>query len=389
MFFDKILDFFRIDREDEETYFPNYHKISDSMTSASNNQQDESGSSDIIYEIFDYWRNHNYSSAAYAYHREASYREKQDYALIDILSCFSKGARNLDHFSPNMLHNLGITNWNAYVRQLISKGYIEQANAFETLTATYTVQDLKTIAESIGVTKTGKKAELTQRIINALSPSDIDQILDTDPLYVLSEKGIAHLEGNEDYMILHKYLYLISLAEFNDNRIPNGGRYRRNFYDTMFQVLSNRKFFYECNGNFSDAGLTALHIGNLMLEEYKKTTHAVPLSVILTNYVEYLYLSSCFCFHANSALSYGICSNNYIGYSLPILTKGTELLSDQEPYISYDMIWLNKPPSFLTHEEFKLYIHELLTSPMFDSRKWNLKLQNRVREFDDFIKEQF
>ena len=23
---------------------------------------------------------------------------------------------------------------------------------------------------------------------------------------VLSEKGIAHLEGNEDYMLLHKYL---------------------------------------------------------------------------------------------------------------------------------------------------------------------------------------
>lgn len=388
MFFDKILDFFRIDREDDETYFSNYHKISDSMALASNSSQEESGSSDIIYEIFDYWRHHEYSFDNYTYSREASYSEREEYALIHILSCFSKGARNIDNFSPIQLHNLGITNWNAYIRQLLSKGYIKQANILETLYANYTVRELKTIAESVGVIKSGKKSELTQRIVNALSTSDIYRILDDTPLYILSEKGVARLEGNEDYVLLHKYLYLVSLAEFNDNRIPNGGRHRRNFYDTMFQILSNRKFFYECNYNFQSAGLTALHIGNLMLEELKKTYHNVPLDVILNNYVEYLYVFSCFCFMAYTSLE-GVFSHSYNGVSMPNLTKQLELLSDQEPYINYDMIWLNKPPSFLTHEEFKIYIHELLTSPMFDSHKWNLKLQNRVREFDDFVKEQF
>ena len=124
-----------------------------------------------------------------------------------------------------------------------------------------------------------------------------------------------------------------------------------------------------------------------MIEEYKKTTHDVPLSVTLTNYVEHIYAYSCYCFHANCALKYGIFPSTYTGYNLPYLTKESELLSNQEPYINYDMLFMNKPPSFFTQSEFNQYIHEMLVSPMFDKQKWDHIIQNRVKEFDCLIKE--
>ena len=386
MFFDKILDFFKIDREDDKTYFSSYHKASENLVPPSNNLHECDDPHDHIYEIFDYWRCHSYSREPYIYSREASHAEKQEYALIDILSCFSKGARNLDNFSLIRLHNLGITNWKSYTQRLISNGYIVQADIIDTLIASYNLKELKTIAESVGVKKTGTKSELSQRIASVLSSSDVNRILNESPLYIISEKGNSLIEGNEDYVLLHKYLHFVSLAEFNDNRIPNGGRYRRNFYDTMFQILSNRKFFYEINGNFEDAGLTALHLGNLMIEEYKKTTHNVPLSVILANYIEHIYVYSCYCFEANCSLKDGIFSNTYTGYTLPYLTKESELLSNQEPYINYDMLFMNKPPSFFTQSEFKQCIHEMLTSPMFDKQKWDYKLQTRIEEFENAVK---
>lgn len=386
MFFDKILDFFKIDREDDKTYFSSYHKASENLVPPSNNLHECDDPHDHIYEIFDYWRCHSYSREPYIYSREASRAEKQEYALIDILSCFSKGARNLDNFSLIRLNNLGITNWKSYTQRLIFNGYIVQAGIVDTLIASYNVKELKTIAESVGVKKTGTKLELSQRIANAFPPSDANRILNESQLYIISEKGNSRIEGNEDYVLLHKYLHLVSLAEFNDNRIPSGGRYRRNFYDTMFQILSNRKFFYEFSGNFQDAGLTALHLGHLMLEEHKRTTHNVPLDVVLANYAEYLYLCSCYCFHVNSALKYEIYPNAYTGYILPDLTKELASLTSQENYLDYNFLFANKPPSFFTQNEFRQYIHEKLTSPMFDFQKWNHKIQNRVKEFDNIAK---
>lgn len=386
MFFDKILDFFKIDCEDDKAYFSSYHKASETLVPPSINLHECDAPHDHIYEIFDYWRCHSYSRQPYVYSREASHTEKQEYALIDILSCFSKGARNLDNFSLIRLHNLGITNWKSYTQRLIFNRYIVQAGIVDTLIASYNVKELKTIAESVGVKKTGTKSELSQRIASVLSSSDVNRILNESPLYIISEKGNSRIEGNEDYVLLPKYLHLVSLAEFNDNRIPNGGRYRRNFYDTMFQILSNRKFYYEFSGNFQDAGLTALQLGHLMLEEHKRTTHNVPLDVVLVNYAEYLYLYSCYCFHVNSALKYEIYPSTYTGYILPDLTKELASLTSQESYLDYNFLFANKPPSFFTQSEFRQYIHEKLTSPMFDKQKWDHKLQTRVEEFDNVLK---
>ena len=386
MFLTRILGYFKMNRGKKDSHFSNYHKAFDNMTLSSNNFESTPGAYDNIYEIINYWRSHRYKQINYLYTREASRSEKQEYAFADVLSSFSKNARDLNSFSTDSLHNLGITNWKSYSHSLISKGYIVRAGIIDTLISSYNVQGLKKIAEIYNVKKTGTKTEIAQRIANVLSSDEQISILNDKSLYIISEKGSSYLADNEDYVLFHKYYYLISLAEFNDNRIPKGGNHRRNFYDTMYQVLSNRKFFYEFNKDFVNVGSISLHIGNLMLEEYKNTTHNVRLEIALTNYVEYLYLCSCYCFHVDSALNYKIFPHTYNGFNLPNLASKLQPLTDFEPYIDYDFLLANKPPSFFTQVEFKQYIHEILTEPMFDYEKWDCLLQNRVKEFDKFIK---
>lgn len=388
MFFDKILDFFKIENLYKNSDFrtTNFPGNDTELEKAVQDENYSSSDYKHAYEIFSYWSQHNYSRNNYKYYREPSFTEKSEYALIEILSCFSKGARGFDNFSPTLLSNLEITNIQSYLKKLADKKYLTRANLTETLTASYTVKDLKIIADSLGIKKSGKKFELIQRIEEELSSQQIEQILKDNEFYVISDKGKEKLIGNEDYIPLHRYLYLVSLAEFNDSRIPEGGRHPRNFYDNMFQILSNRKFFFECQGNFEDAGSMSLNLYNILIEETEKTTHNVPLSIILTNYVEHLYIYSCFCFHAYSALEYGIYSNNYNGYILPFPDKHLTLLANQEPYLNYDMLFAKKPPSFFTHEEFKKYIHEMLSSPIFDKQKWDIQMQNRVKHFENIVK---
>lgn len=384
MFFDKILEFLKVENLYKNSDFRTIEPQNDNTKPIKNNVSPDYKHA---YDIFSYWTKHSYSKIQYKYYREPSFAEKNEYALIDILSCFSKGARRLDNFSPIFLNNLGITNIQAYFAKLIDKKYLVKASPTDMLAANYNMKELKIIADSLGIKKTGKKDELVQRIKKEMSPQQLNQILNKNDLYVISDKGKEIINGNEDYLSLHKYLHLVSLAEFNDNRIPEGGTHPRNFYDTMFQILSNRKFFFECQGDYENAGFISLDLYNILIEENKKTTHNVPLSIILTNYVEHLYIYSCFCFHAYSALEYNIFSDKFCSYILPSPDKSLNMLMEQENYINYDMVFANKPPSFLTYKEFKKCIHEMLSEPVFDQQKWNLKIQNRIKEYENIIKE--
>lgn len=264
MFFDKILDAFKLENlfpekyQNERVLKPIEHNIKPSLDS---NQQ--------LLLLKNYWlRSNDYLKTEITY-RTASFKEKEDFALIDILSCFSKGARNPNKFSPIILGELGITNWNTYFNNLVKKDYLRSANINEILNANYSLNDLKVIADSVGVIKKGKKADLAARIAPQLPAEQVEQMIDETNLYSISSKGKQVLIGNEDYILFHKYRHIISLAEFNDNRFP-GGTHRRNFYDTMFQALSNRVYFYEANRNWELLCITHIYTYNLLVDESKK-----------------------------------------------------------------------------------------------------------------------
>lgn len=380
MFFDKILDAFKLENlfpekyQNERVLKPIEHNIKPSLDS---NQQ--------LLLLKNYWlRSNDYLKTEITY-RTASFKEKEDFALIDILSCFSKGARNPNKFSPIILGELGITNWNTYFNNLVKKDYLRSANINEILNANYSLNDLKVIADSVGVIKKGKKADLAARIAPQLPAEQVEQMIDETNLYSISSKGKQVLIGNEDYILFHKYRHIISLAEFNDNRFPDG-THRRNFYDTMFQALSNRVYFYEANRNWELLYITHIYIYNLLVDESKKTDHIIHYDVILNHYIEYLYLLTCFCRHMRWAVKNKIFSNSLGGYVVPQPDAYVHKLSDYESSINYELIFCNKPPGLLTNQEFKSYVHELLNEPMFNNGKWNCLLQKRVSDFYKLLK---
>lgn len=380
MFFDKILDAFKLENlfpekyQNERVLNPIEHNIKPSLDS---NQQ--------LLLLKNYWlRSNDYLKTEITY-RTASFKEKEYFALIDILSCFSKGARNPDNFSPIMLDELGITNWNTYFNNLVKKDYLRSANINEILNANYSLNDLKVIADSVGVIKKGKKAELAARIAPQLPAEQVEQMIAETNLYSISSKGKQVLIENEDYILFHKYRHIISLAEFNDNRFPDG-THRRNFYDTMFQALSNRVYFYEANRNWELLYITHIYTYNLLVDESKKTDHTIHYDVILNHYIEYLYLLTCFCRHMCWAVKNKIFSNSLGGYVVPQPDAYVHKLADFESSINYELIFCNKPPSLLTNQEFKSYVHELLNEPMFNNGKWNSLLQKRVSDFYKLLK---
>lgn len=337
----------------------------------------------LFYEIRDYWSRTTYNYAVWKY-REPTSKEKKDYALIDILSCFRKNARSTDNFSPTLLQEMGITNWNAYFNFLLKKGYLRNANITEILLSRYTLDELKIIAESLGIKKGGKKMDLAERVVPFLPQDQVDEIAKSSRLYIISEKGEQILCNNEDYILLHKYRDSVSLAEFNDNRIPDQ-KHRRNFYDTIFQALSNQAFWYQSHKNFGMLSVTYYRIYDLLLDEEKNMQHNVSHDIILNNYVDYLYLNTCESSSISVAVHSGIFSNR-INYFLPKIDARVYKLADNEQYINYDLIFCSNPPSLFTEDEFKSFIHEILTVQEFDNHRWEALLSKRITEFYNYIK---
>lgn len=309
--------------------------------------------------------------------RRPSRDEIHEYALAYALSCFVK-PQHSNKMSPFHLERTGITNWPAFFNDILRKNYIRPADAEEVLT-TYTVEELRIIADSFGIKKSGKKMGLIDEIIFFATDDMIDNITSDSDLYILTDKGAEYISSREDYVLLERHSnFDVSLSEFNKHRILCGRR--RNFYDTMFQALSEKAFIFQRHQNFSALAITKLHIFDIMLEEYSSTDHSVHIDVALSYYLEYLYLLLCFPESSKRAAE-GIMLNDISVIQLPKLSARIIRFKDYFKNINYNMIFSNKPPCFLTNYEFIAMIDEFLDTPMFDYGKWNLLLQNRFSEY--------
>lgn len=309
--------------------------------------------------------------------RRLSRDEIHEYALAYALSCFAK-PQHSDKMSSFHLERTGITNWPAFFKDILRKNYIRPADAGEVL-STYTVKELKIIADSLGIKKSGKKMDLIDGIIFSATDDMIDNITANSDLYILTDKGADYISSREDYVLLERHsAFNVSLSEFNKHRILCGRR--RNFYDTMFQTLSEKAFILQCHQNFSALAITKLHIFDIMLEEYSSTDHSVHIDVALSYYLEYLYLQLCFPEPSKRATE-GIMLNGISAIQVPKLSARIIKFKDYFKSINYNVIFSNKPPCFLTDSEFIVLIDEFLNTPIFDYDKWNLLLQNRFSEY--------
>ena len=333
-------------------------------------------------EILKFWLVASYSYEQMTYRPETA-QENLEYAFVDYLACYKRGARNPDTISSINFWQRGITNIYTYFEKLLDEGYLQNANIYEILNAEHTIPELKVIADSLGVSKTGNKDTLISNIVPALSTSDIDCILAESHLYALSEKGMNILQNNADYVLLHKYISYVPLSAFNDYRFPPNCTRRRNFYDTMFQFYSAQIAFYEWKHNYHSLGLAHLALYKIMMEESKKTTHSVPFDLVLLHYVYYLYLSSCFCLETKHINEFAPCyaSRNIRNFILPTPDVDLYKICDFEKFINYAVIFNENPPSYLSHEEFMQYVHEMLNEPAFDQNKWNTIIQCKVASY--------
>ena len=281
-----------------------------------------------LLSIKKFWKTHeqNYINRMY---RRASANEIEEYAKADVISCFEK-PRNNESLSDFRLSQIGITNWYRFFDKLFYSGYLREATAKEVLSS-YTLKELKTIAESIAVKKTGKKAELIERICASLSQEELNEIVQEENLFTISEKGREYLTYHSDLAQLRSHaVFDVSLAEFNDKRYI-GGR-KRNFYDTMFQVLSEQKNFYQINNNYDSMSVVCNRIYDIMLEEFERTEHHVPVDIMLLNYMEALYLAICFSWEVRNLKNGITCDIHCI--SLPTIKTSLAKFSDYKSLIN-------------------------------------------------------
>lgn len=372
MIFDKILNAFNMD---------NWEKNKNNQLQRNQHSQNASISFDekqLLISIRSFWQ----TSTCDYYHRfyrEPSFQEIQEFAKVDILSCFTK-ARTINNFSYSRLHQLGITNWHKYFSILLQDGYVRRANCLEILNS-YTLADLKILADSFGLKKSGKKADLAQRICDSLSPDEGKDISCEEELFILTEKGREFLSYQEDYILLRRgrQKYDVSLSEFNDYRMPNGYE-QRDFYDTIFQILCDRIFYYQCNKDYAILSVEHLRVFELLIDEQEHTHRNVPLDIALSHYIEYLYLLSCLPSTARYVTE-GLCLHNIKSPTLPNPHVYIYKLRTYKDYINYASIFANNPPSFFMPNEFIQYINDLFDSPIFDNEKWNQLLQNRLYNY--------
>ena len=102
--------------------------------------------------------------------------------------------------------------------RLLEEGYLRKPTLYEALNA-LTVDALKSHLEDLNLKKTGKKAELISRLMDSLDDSLAHSIVNSCPLYFLSESGEDFLAQHIDYVGLHQHWkWGIQLGEYYECR---------------------------------------------------------------------------------------------------------------------------------------------------------------------------
>lgn len=123
-----------------------------------------------------------------------------------------------------------VTNPRALVKTLISDGYLEPSSLQDILYS-YKVSELKSILESYGLKKNGKKDELVIRIMSEIPNNELNKYLPAEQYYSLSQKGREFLNTHLDYIELHRNAaWGISIEEYNSIKRAVG---TDDFYDNM------------------------------------------------------------------------------------------------------------------------------------------------------------
>ncbi len=334
--------------------------------------------SPTVYElIYTFWRQHPQIYCNSSSDGEVSADEYILYGTVLILWGYDKVRPLFETFPYYYEKECKISNPLKLQSILLQKGYIAPAPARSVLFSN-TVADLKIIADSIGCSKKGKKAELVDRIFSSLDEKQLTDLVLQSGLYTLSGKGIAFLEDNYDYVDLHRHWnYAISLSEYNRNRFC--GNKKRTFNDTAYTVLCERT--YKESASFNFYGLSSDY-----LSLYDITFSEGRYDIAVKYFLQVLYLKTC-CVHEMMLCLSGLYSCNEPFSNILVITvhDASQMIELKDYYnpIQVDNIYKQsaQPPSFLDINIFKQMIDEMLTEIVFDYEKYNILIQNELNKY--------
>ena len=101
-------------------------------------------------------------------------------------------------------YECGVSNPQKLQEELFQKGYYCEATFCE-IFESYTLNELKIIADSIGIPKSGKKSDLITRILCNSHPDELHAHIGNRKYFTLSSKGKTYLQLHHDYVVFHKY----------------------------------------------------------------------------------------------------------------------------------------------------------------------------------------
>lgn len=159
-----------------------------------------------------------------------------DYAKTIFLYATRKAfpVKNKNEYVGYLLYECGIKDASQYHRTLISEGYYEKSSN-QQLLKSLTLTTLKAMLLQLGLTVSGKKDVLIERILENADDAFIRRYCPED-MYSLSDKGIAFLDEHNDYVKIHKHKnWLIDWKEFDAHKKPG-----YNFFDVVWEILNAR-----------------------------------------------------------------------------------------------------------------------------------------------------
>ncbi|MCH5261588.1 MAG: SAP domain-containing protein [Lachnospiraceae bacterium] len=149
---------------------------------------------------------------------------------------------------------------------LYEHDYLRKATPKEALNL-YKVPELKAILDSMGLKKNGNKQDLIDRIVENLDSAMKEKLSNECDRYFRSEKGEAFLSENQDYVLFHRKQYGVTFQEFCAHRLLQGKK--REFYDTIFHVLSQKAYTYQIKGYISQLEMIYHDLSDCLYDDQK------------------------------------------------------------------------------------------------------------------------
>lgn len=329
----------------------------------------------FLQEIRYFWRIHPQSYQNN--YQDASIKEYILYAKTLLLWLFEKASPLITTFPIYFERECHISNPQKLQSELLHDSYIVPAPLSAILNA-YKMQELKIIADSLGCAKSGKKAELINRIYQNLSESMANSIISGSNLFTLSDIGRSFLHSNYDYVELHRHSnYDISLYDFNKNRFS--GNHKRSFADNAYTLIRQKIYKNSSQYYYHMMEYDYIALYNIALSEHE-------IDIALDCYLRALYLRSCCIrtaqYYATNFYHLDFNENSETLFTIhsasPIAELGKFYNTSYIENIYNDK---SLPPSFLTKHETIDMIKDMISNTVFDYEKYNRLIISRLQTY--------